>query len=242
MAKGVSDAGWPSLGEKLPWLASSLSDMPDRKAGQPRSPLIMPADSLQWGPLTQRTIHLCVDMQNMFAGETPWHTPWMTRVLPCVEAIVASHPDRTIFTRFMPPNEPGEMNGSWQRYFERWREMTRSRIDPRLLDLVEPLKRFVPPATVLDKPFYSPFHRTPLAAMLGERACDALVISGAETDMCVLSTVLDAVDLGLRVVLPADALCSSSDEMHDALLGLYRNRFSEQVETATTDEVLACWR
>jgi len=59
--------------------------------------------------------------------------------------------------------------------------------------------------------------------------------------MCVLSTVLDAVDLGVRVVLPVDALCSSSDEMHDALLGLYRNRFSEQVETTTTDGILANW-
>jgi nicotinamidase-related amidase len=201
----------------------------------------MTTDSLLWGRLTDRTVHLCVDMQNMFAEETPWHTPWMKRVLPCVEAIVACHPDRAIFTRFIPPNDPEEMSGSWRRYFERWHEMTRSRIDPRLLDLVEPLKRFVPPATVLDKPFYSPFHTTALAAKLRARSCDALVITGAETDMCVLSTVLDAVDLGVRVILPVDALCSSSDEMHEALLALYRNRFSQQVETTTTDGILANW-
>jgi nicotinamidase-related amidase len=180
-------------------------------------------------------------MQNMFAEDTPWHTPWMKRVLPCVEAIVASHPRQTIFTRFMPPNQPEEMTGSWRRYFERWREMTRSQIDPRLLDLVEPLQRFIPPAAVLDKPFYSPFHATGLASTLRAHDCDTVVISGAETDMCVLSTVLDAVDLGARVVLPVDAICSSSDEMHEALLGLYRNRFSEQVETSTTGGILANW-
>lgn len=201
----------------------------------------MQTDSLTWGPLGGRTVHLCVDMQNMFAEDTPWHTPWMTRVLPCVTALVERHAERTIFTRFMPPYEPAEMDGSWRRYFERWREMTRSRVDPHLLDLVEPLGRFAPPATVLDKRFYSAFHATPLAAMLRERGCDGLVISGAETDMCVLAAVLDAIDLGLRVVLPVDALCSSSDEMHDALLGLYRNRFSQQVETATTEVILANW-
>lgn len=199
------------------------------------------AASLTWGPLAERTIHLCVDMQNVFAEDTPWHTPWMTRVLPCVTAIVERHAERTVFTRFMPPHDPEQMEGGWRRYFERWREMTRGKIDPNLLDLVEPLGRFTPPATVLDKPFYSPFHRTDLAASLRKRGCDSLVISGAETDMCVLAAVLDAVDLGLRVVLPTDALCSSSDETHDALLTLYRNRFSQQIETATTETILANW-
>jgi nicotinamidase-related amidase len=192
-------------------------------------------------PLTDRTIHLCVDMQNVFAEDTPWHTPWMKRVLPRVVAIAEHRPAATIFTRFIPPVEPDEAPGVWRDYFERWRELTRSRIDPRLLELVEPLGRFVPPAGVLDKPFYSPFHATSLAETLRRRGCDALVISGAETDMCVLAAVLDAIDLGLRVVLPLDALCSSSDEKHDALLALYRDRFSIQVETADTETILGCW-
>ena len=115
------------------------------------------------------------------------------------------------------------------------------RMDPRLIELVEPLGRFVPPATVLDKSFYSPFHGTGLAQWLREKGADSLVISGAETDMCVLAAVLDAVDLGLRVVLPIDALCSSSDDKHDSLLGLYRDRFGQQIETADTETILSCW-
>ena len=42
----------------------------------------MPAAPLPHGPLPERTIHLCVDMQNIFAEDTPWQTPWMKRVLP----------------------------------------------------------------------------------------------------------------------------------------------------------------
>lgn len=196
---------------------------------------------LPFGPLGERTIHLCVDMQNMFAEQTPWHTPWMKRVLPVVVELVEAHSDRAIFTRFIPPTDPSEMSGSWRRYFERWREMTRDRIDPRLLELVEPLQRFVPPAAILDKRFYSPFHGTSLAQDLHDRGCDTLVVSGAETDMCVLASVLDAVDLGIRVVLATDAICSSSDEMHEALLALYKNRFSQQVETAAAESILAAW-
>ncbi len=193
------------------------------------------------GPLNDRTLHLCVDMQNMFAQETPWHTPWMQRVAPRIAEIAGRHPERTIFTRFMPPENPEEMQGTWRAYFERWREFTRSRIGPRLLDLVEPLPRLVPPAILLDKHFYSPFHGTALAQILRERGCDALIVSGAETDMCVLAAVLDAVDLGLRVVLPTDALCSASDEKHDAMLRLYRDRFSIQIETTDTETILARW-
>ena len=202
----------------------------------------MATEPLRFGPLTGRSIHLCVDMQNLFAEETPWHTPWMKRVLPVVAEIAERHAEQTIFTRFIPPAAPEEMPGSWRRYWERWEELTLKRIDRRLLDLVPPLGRFAPPAEVLDKRFYSPFHGTGLAQRLRERGTDALVISGAETDMCVLAAVLDAIDLGYRVVLATDALCSSSDATHDALLTLYRDRFSQQIEAAETEAILSAGR
>jgi nicotinamidase-related amidase len=47
----------------------------------------------------------------------------------------------------------------------------------------------------------------------------------------VLATVLSAVDLGYRIIIVRDAVCSSSDEGHDMLLRLYHTRFSEQIDT-----------
>jgi hypothetical protein len=113
--------------------------------------------TLSFGPLTNRTLHLCIDMQNLFAEATPWHTPWMARVLPVVEAIAASHAERTVFTRFLPPVKADEMPGTWRRYYQRWRDLTLERLDPRLIDLVPELARLVPPALVIDKHVYSPF-------------------------------------------------------------------------------------
>ena len=53
--------------------------------------------------------------------------------------------------------------------------------------------------------------------------------------------MLGAVDLGFRVVVVSDAICSSSDKAHDALIDLYHDRFSQQIETAEADEVLDAW-
>jgi hypothetical protein len=52
----------------------------------------------------------------------------------------------------------------------------------------------------------------------------------------------DAGDRGFRVVLAEDALCSSSDAGHDALMTLYRTRFSEQIEIIKTEELPGIWR
>lgn len=186
-------------------------------------------------------MHLCVDMQNLFAEDTPWHTPWMKRVLPVVEAIAERHAERTIFTRFVPARHPDELPGSWRRYYRRWAELTLDRLDPTLIELVPPLARLAPPAVTIDKRVYSPFAERALWVELHRRRAETLVITGAETDVCVLAAVMDAVDHGYRVVLARDALCSSSDETHDALMTLYRNRFAEQIETADSEEILAAW-
>ena len=66
-------------------------------------------------------------------------------------------------------------------------------------------------------------------------------MSGGETDVCVLATVLGAIDRGYRVVIAADAVCGSADATHDAVMTLYASRFSEQVEIAGTEDILSGW-
>jgi nicotinamidase-related amidase len=199
-------------------------------------------NTLRFGPLTDTSLHICVDMQRLFAEGTDWHTPWMERVLPNVVRIVETHPAQTIFTRFIPADEPGQGRGTWRRYYENWESMTISRLGREMVELVPELKRFVPPGRVIDKKVYSPWLEGNLDNLLRDTAVDTLVVSGGETDVCVLATVLGAVDRGYRVVVATDALCSSTDETHDAMMTLYHNRYGQQVETVTTDTILDSWR
>lgn len=191
---------------------------------------------------TGRTVHLCIDMQRIFTAEGPWPTPWMDRVVPVVAEIASRFPTRTVFTRFITPARPADMPGMWRCYYERWRDATRERIDLRLLELVAPLARLAPPATVIDKTRYSGFAEGTLHAHLRGRGADSLIVTGSETDVCVLATVLGAVDLGYRVILVHDGVCSSSDEGHDALMQIYHRRYSEQIEVVDAETLLAQWQ
>jgi nicotinamidase-related amidase len=180
-------------------------------------------------------------MQKLFGPSGPWATPWMERVLPVVVRLAERHPARTIFTRFIPPHHPHEMPGNWQKYYRRWKTVTLAEMDASYLELMPPLARLVPPAIMVDKTRYSGFAGSGLEDELRRRGADGLIVTGSETDVCVLATVLDAVDAGYRVILVRDAVCSSSDEGHDALLKVYHRRYSQQIETANAEEILDRW-
>lgn len=193
------------------------------------------------GGLGASCVHLCCDMQRMFLEDTDWHTPWMPRVLPMAVRLARAHPARTIFTRFIPARRPGEGHGTWQTYYRRWESMTIERLGKEMVELVPELAALVPPADVIDKVVYSPWFDGMLHRRLQARGVDTIVVSGSETDVCVLATVLGAVDHGYRVVVATDAICSSADETHDASIRLYHSRYGQQVETATVGQILANW-
>ena len=124
-------------------------------------------------PLTERSVHLCVDMQRIFSAEGPSPTPWMEKVLPVAVALAKRHLERTIFTRFIPPARPEQMPGMWRRYYERWRIATREALPLELLKLMLPLAALCPPATTIDKTRNSAFAGAPAyrppASTWGER-------------------------------------------------------------------------
>lgn len=180
-------------------------------------------------------------MQLLFAEPGPWQVPWLVRVSPQVAELAQRHPERTVFTRFVPPQEADDVPGAWRDYYHHWRAMTRENLDTRLLELVAPLARLAPPAWICDKATYSGFSNPQLRRWLSDHRIETLIVGGGETDICVLATVMSALDLGYRVMLASDALCSVNDATHDALMLLFSRRYSQQIQTATTAQILSAW-
>jgi nicotinamidase-related amidase len=188
--------------------------------------------------LPQNSVHLCVDMQRMFLEATDWQLPSMPDTLPAIEALVDADPARTVFTRFIPP--PTEATqGAWVDYYAAWPRMAREAIAPELLGLAPSLAHYTPPARVFDKPVFSPWWSGELHRLLQQAGIDTVIVSGGETDVCVLATIMGAIDLGYRVWLPTDAVCSSAESCHEAMLSVFESRFGVQVTTCTTDDILA---
>jgi nicotinamidase-related amidase len=193
-------------------------------------------------PLPPRAVHLCLDMQNIIGPAGPWAARWAERILPSVVALTEHAPHRTLFTRFIPPRDVPNTAGAWRDFYEKWTGLTRSQIEPALLDLMPPLPMFVPPAAVFDKARFSAFSAPGLGARLQEGGADTIILSGAETEMCVLATALAGLDLGYRVVIARDAVCSASDPCHDAVQKVYHERFTAQIRTLDVAEIRALWR
>ncbi len=96
--------------------------------------------------------------------------------------------------------------------------------------------------TILDRPGYSAFARTDLAQRLRAREIDTLLLCGITTEVCVSSTLRDAIDRGYRCITVGDACASGFADLHEAALrmisiegGIFGSvADSEQVAAALT--------
>jgi nicotinamidase-related amidase len=120
--------------------------------------------------------------------------------------------------------------------------MVTSQLAPDMLQVVPTLARHMPPAMHFDKNRYSPWLFGDLDKTLRENGVDTLVVSGGESDVCVMATVLGAVDLGYRTIVCTDAIFGSADQTHDAAVTVFQSRFGQQLTTCTTQELLDSWK
>jgi nicotinamidase-related amidase len=178
----------------------------------------------------------------MFAQDSEWSTPATLAIAPCVAHIAAHAPERTVFTRFLAPNAAHEALGQWQVYYRRWSSIIATHRDPRMFDLLPMLQAFVPPARVVDKFTYSAYEAQGFQLALDGLGADTMILTGVETDVCVLATAMTAVDRGLRTILVSDALASSSPEGHAAAMTAIYPRFDQQIEAIDSMTLLKEWK
>lgn len=192
-------------------------------------------------PLTSRSLHVVIDMQEVFASNPQWGFAGIHDIVPAISKLAAAKPRQTLWTRFISAHSAEEAEGSWAALYRLWPGATLSAgaemsILPALLPLVANEQ------AVFDKPTYSGFHNPAFAAELKRRQADTLVLTGVETDVCVLATLIEAVDRGYFVVLPEDALTSSDTEGHRQILDLIPRRLKSQIFRTDVATVLEQWQ
>jgi nicotinamidase-related amidase len=193
-----------------------------------------------FGPIPDGAIHLVVDMQELFRSHPDWGTASLTQIVPPIQRLLKAKPDNAYFSRFIPPQQMDHATGAWRRYYQRWHRVTLDRMDPALVNVIEELRPWE--RGIVDKTGYSALGNPGFRRTASESGDRCLILSGVETDVCVLSTAMEAMDLGLRVILALDAITSSSARCHELALQIIHERFDEQVELATVDDILNSWQ
>ncbi len=199
-------------------------------------------DGLRFGSIGAGAVHVAIDMQVVFADHADWGAASTHSILPQVARIAGHQPERTVFTRFLPPKSLPDLPGQWSAFYRRWPQILAESGNPALFDLLPILKRFAPPAKVVDKHVYSAFEAPGLKPALRELSADTLILTGVETDVCVLATAIGAIDRGYRIILISDALASGSNEGHAAALASIYPRFDQQIELIDTETLLREWK
>lgn len=84
------------------------------------------------------------------------------------------------------------------------------------IDELQPLAGEV----VIDKPGYGAFHQTDLAEVLTDHGIAQLIICGVTTEVCVHSTLREAIDRGYACVTVADGTAASNPELQAPALAM----------------------
>lgn len=199
------------------------------------------SESGELEPIGAATALVVVDMQRLFAEATEWQVRGLAEIVPTVRRLVTHRPAAALFTRFVTPHSAEDATGRWRRYYRRWSSVTLDHMAPEMLDLMPALAPLAQPAAICDKSTFSALADGRLAGLLAAREVRTLILAGAETDVCVLMTALDAVDLGYRVIIASDAVTSASVASHRCVIDMLLERFDQQVELATAAEICAAW-
>ena len=194
---------------------------------------------LPFGLLDEQALHICIDMQQIFLKPGPWYAEAGLAVLPKIEQLVHARNLPTVFTRFITPSTATEAIGSWQTYYEFWHQVTKEEAGEECLALHPTLQKFAKTENTFDKTTYDAFASGSFRSSIEKANPSALIFSGIETDVCVLGTVLTAVDLGFRTIIAQDAVTSSDLNSHKACCELLFPRYSQQIEIATVAEILS---
>jgi nicotinamidase-related amidase len=191
-----------------------------------------------FGPIPPTALHIVVDMQELFRSHPEWGAQTLTGIIPPIQRLLKARPENAYFSRFIPAQRAEQASGTWQRYYHRWHSVTLDQLDAAQVEVVHELKPWA--KRVGDKPGYSALASAEIRA--AAIAAGDVILTGVETDVCVLATAIEAMEAGLRVVLATDALTSSSLSCHAKALDILHDRFDEQIEVASVDHILAAWK
>jgi nicotinamidase-related amidase len=99
----------------------------------------------------------------------------------------------------------------------------------------------MPAEVVIDKPGFGAFYATDLELILRTLKISALTIAGVTTDICVHSTLREAVDRGFDCTVVADACAAGVVQLHQAMLDCIEGEGGILGRVVQSADVIEAW-
>jgi biuret amidohydrolase len=99
----------------------------------------------------------------------------------------------------------------------------------------------LPSEVVIDKPGFGAFYATDLELVLRAWGVTTLTLAGVTTDVCVHSTLREAVDRGFECETVGDACAAADPAIHEAMLTCIAGEGGILGRVVTTADVVAAW-
>ena len=189
----------------------------------------------------EKTALLIVDMQNDFVREgAAMEVPDARKTIgpiqslikmarqhemPIIYAKFVAGPKRTFLWEWSPeiPKENSCIRGFKRKYKDRQDELETT-------DIIDELYP-EPQDYVFEKYNYSSFRNSPLKDILLGHHCDALIVTGTVTHLCVCDTIHDAAQEHFKVLVASDGVSDFSELQQKASLDAFHRKYGV-VETS----------
>lgn len=151
---------------------------------------------------------LVIDLQLDFMPEGALAVKDGDKIIPVINKLVklfSAKEDMIFFSRDWHPEKHCsffENGGTWPEHCVRGSRGARFHPDVQIPET----SKIISKATTESKDAYSAFEDTELAEELEKNNINTLYVCGLATDVCVRSTVLDGLELGLTIIVVSDAV------------------------------------
>ena len=180
---------------------------------------------------------LAIDFQNVYMPGFDWACPSMPRsqanLVRLLRAGVFSR-EQVLFTQYVTP-QPAV--GRWQTYVEEYRSICEN---PYLSEITDEMKPFAKDHPLHQKSVYSSMDVPEIrsAAVSSRDRGGSLLLSGVVAECCVLSTLMQAMDLGCRVIYLTDCVSGQNEQMEEAVRAIAQSFSPVHTLVMTSEEYL----
>ncbi len=155
-----------------------------------------------------KPVLLVIDMQKIFAPGYEWYTPGIEQAENNIIKLCEKFENR-VFTRHVASENP---IGTWKNYNEVFSHINKNE---ECLEIIEGLQSIE--KVVFTKTTYSAFNSGSALEYIQTHGYTDVLITGVQTEFCVLGTILTAVDAGVSVTFIPDACAGSSSILNKAV-------------------------